>query len=98
MKGPTQILEGTSARFSATVADIGGAGVDPRAVLWTASGGLPQQRGTAVTFTFPTAGSYTIAVAAIDRAGNTSPSSSIGATFVGAMPDRDRDGSVESQD
>jgi hypothetical protein len=67
------VTAGTVARFTAAVDDPG---VEPGGILWTATGGLPAQRGASVTYTFAAAGVYTLSATATDRAGNTSAATS----------------------
>jgi hypothetical protein len=74
LDGPGQVTQGSVARFTAAVSDPG---LEPGGIEWTATGGLPTQRGASVTYTFATAGLYTLHVTATDRAGNTSVATSL---------------------
>lgn len=67
--GPTSGQAGQPLTFTAQVTDTGGSGIDPAGFTWTAPG-LPTQGGPAVTYTFPSAGAFTVGVAFRDRSGN----------------------------
>ena len=91
VNGPTKVTVGASARYVAILDDGSGSGVDPNAVVWTGSGGLSEQRGSTVDYTFPAVGSYTLRLNATDRAGNVAPEGSI-TVVVDPAPVADADG------
>lgn len=68
--GPATATVGQATTFTALVADnAGGAGVDPAGYGWSVVG-LPGQSGASATFTFPSAGTYTVRLTFRDLAGN----------------------------
>lgn len=70
ISGPATLVAGQSGSFNANPADeAGGSGVDPASISWTATG-LPPVGGNPATFSFPTAGFYTVRVTFKDLAGN----------------------------
>jgi len=69
ISGPSTVVAGQSATFTLNAADTGGSGLNPASFSWTVAG-LPGRTGNPVTFTFPSAGFYTLRVTFADKAGN----------------------------
>ena len=67
--GPSSAVTGQPVTFTLNAADTGGSGLNPASYAWTVAG-LPSQGGNPVTFTFPSAGSFTVKVTFADNAGN----------------------------
>jgi hypothetical protein len=67
--GPATAAAGTPVTFTLNAADTGGSGLNPASYSWT-SAGLPTQGGGSVSYTFPSAGFYTVKVSFADNAGN----------------------------
>ena len=77
VNAPTRVITRQDARFTATADDGPGSGVAPEGIRWTASAGLAPQAGATAIFRFPSHGSYTLQVVAVDRAGNASAATSV---------------------
>ena len=93
VRGPATVVAGAHSTFTASLGDGGDGGVAPAAVHWIASGGVPERRGTTVTYRFPAPGTYTLRVRATDRAGNQSPVTTVSVAVVRApLVDADGDG------
>jgi hypothetical protein len=70
VSGPVTVTAGTSATYTANVADnAGGSGIDPASFVWTSTG-VPTATGNPATLTFPSAGYYSVKVDFKDLAGN----------------------------
>jgi hypothetical protein len=84
--GPGTAVAGQPVTFTANASDnAGGTGIDPNGFAWSATG-VPVATGTGTrSFTFPSAGSYTVRVSARDVAGNVSDEATKTIT-VGAAP------------
>jgi hypothetical protein len=74
ISGPASIVAGQAATFTAVIGDSGGSGLNPGATAWTVTG-LGNQSGATATYTFPSAGLYTVKVTFADNAGNTGTAS-----------------------
>lgn len=69
ISGPGTGRTGEALNFTATLADEGGSGINAGASTWTTPG-LPNATGPSASFTFPSAGTYTITLTFFDNAGN----------------------------
>src|SRR6478735_2818863 len=68
---------GTPTQFTANVADnAGGAGINPAAFVWTATG-TAGASGNPASITFPNPGVYTLNVSFADNAGNHGTASTV---------------------
>jgi hypothetical protein len=67
--GPSTIVAGQAATFTAVLNDTGGSGLNAGATAWTATG-LGNQSGATATYTFPSPGFYQVKVTFADNAGN----------------------------
>ncbi|MDW5594478.1 PKD domain-containing protein [Conexibacter stalactiti] len=67
--GPGSATAGQPVGFTLVAADEGGSGLNAAATTWSVTG-LPGQSGPGATFSFPTAGGYTVTASFSDNAGN----------------------------
>ena len=68
--GPTALVPGQAATFTANLADnAGGSGINAGSLQWSAPG-IPAATGNPISVAFPSPGPYTLKVAFKDNAGN----------------------------
>ena len=80
--GPVKATAGVATAYTANATDNGGGvGIDPNGFQWTGSGLAPTTAATA-TYTFPSAGTYTVRVKARDLRGNVSDEATLTVTVV----------------
>jgi hypothetical protein len=70
ISGPASVTAGVPVTYTAVVSDGGGSGLDASSLAWTAPG-LAGASGQSATFTFPSAGFYSLKLTFRDGAGNT---------------------------